>query len=240
LLNARNPSRLQLVAGVPGGVRRGVASMAIVWPCPLSVEVYAAGGRSVSVPRQSCPSCGLVMQFWSGYRRSVRVGDRWWRVWICRARCRGCRVSHGLVPSFLLSGRQDPAGVIGEAIVGIAGGVSIGAMSRRTGVAFATVRGWWRRFRALASRWWSGFAALTVELGGVVPVRWPPGPPAAAVAAIGWAHQAALDRHPVSTLAMWGFVSVVCGGALIGTNTNPPWRVFGKRRFIPPSPMTGL
>ena len=35
-------------------------------------------------------------------------------------------VSHGLIPSFLLKGRQDPAGVIGDAIAEIAGGVSIG------------------------------------------------------------------------------------------------------------------
>ncbi len=88
--------------------------MAIVWPCPVSVEVYAADGRAVSVPRQVCPSCAVPMVFWSGYCRSVRVDDRWWRVWIVRARCRGCRVSHGLLPSFLLSGRQDQVEVIGR------------------------------------------------------------------------------------------------------------------------------
>lgn len=214
--------------------------MAIVWPCPVSVEVYAAGGGRVDVPRPSCPSCSVPMVFWSGYRRSVRVDGRWLRVWIVRARCRGCRVSHGLIPSFLLRGCQDPVEVIGEAVTEIAGGVSIGVVSRRLGLAFTTVRGWWRRFRGRAGMWWSGFAALTVELGGAVPSRWPTGPPAAAVAAIGWAHRAALDRHPVSTPQRWGFVSVVCGGTLIGTTTNPPWRVFGNRRFIPPSPTTGL
>lgn len=180
------------------------------------------------------------MVFWSGYHRSVRVDDRFWWVWIARSRCSSCRVSHALIPSFLLRGRQDPVEAIGEAVAGIAGGVSIGAMSRRIGVPFTTVRGWWRRFRVRASVWWSGFAALTVELGGQVPARWPAGPPAAAVAAIGWAHQAALDRHETLTPSLWAFVSVVCGGMLLGTTTNSPWRVFGNRRFIPPSPTTGL
>jgi hypothetical protein len=32
---------------------------------------------------------------------------------------------------------------------------------------------------------------------------------------------------------------VVCGGQLVTTNTDPPWRVFGNRRFIPPSPFIG-
>jgi hypothetical protein len=88
--------------------------------------------------------------------------------------------------------------------------------------------------------WWSGFAALTIEFGGTIPARWPTGPPAA-VAAIGWAHAAAVDRHPVRTLALWGFVSVIVGGTLIGPgNTTAPWRVFGNRRFMPPIPNNGV
>ena len=84
-----------------------------------------------------------------------------------------------------------------------------------------------------------GFAALTVDLGGTIPARWPSGLPAAAIAAMGWAHQAAMARHEMRTGLLWAFVSVVCGGALITTNTDPPWRVFGNRRFMPPSPFTG-
>lgn len=214
--------------------------MAIVWPCPVSVEVYVAAGRAVVVPRPSCPSCAAPMRFWSGYRRSVRVADRFLRVWVRRARCSACRRSHGLIPSFLLQHRQDRADTIGDAIAGIADGASIGATARGSGVPFTTVRGWWRRFRARAPLWWSGFAALTIEFGGAVPARWPTGPPAAAVAAIGWAHAAAAVRHPARMLAVWGFVAVVSGGTLIGAgNTTPPWRVFGNRRFMPPSPTTG-
>lgn len=130
--------------------------------------------------------------------------------------------------------------MIGGAVAQIAGGSSIGATARWVGVPFTTVRGWWRRFRVRSPVWWSGFAALTIEFGGTVPGRWPTGPPAAAVAAIGWAHAAAAARHPARALPVWGFVSVVSGGLLVGSgNTIPPWRVFGNRRFMPPTPTTG-
>lgn len=214
--------------------------MAIVWLCPLSVESYVAVGRHVVAPRLSCPLCSTPMVFWSGYWRSVRVAGLFWRVWIPRARCRVCRVSHGLIPSFLLAGRQDPGETIGDGLVEIAGGVSIGGVSRRLGLPFTTVRGWWRRFRARAPVWWSGFAALTVELGGMVPPRWPTGPPSAALAAMGWAHVAASVRQPTLMPGLWGFVSVVCGGTVLGTTTNPPWHVYPDRRFIAPSPMLGV
>ena len=214
--------------------------MAIVWPCSESVETYASAGRLVVVPRPLCPSCSTPMVFWSGYRRSVRVGGRFVRVWVRRARCRGCRMSHGLIPSFLVRHRQDLVDTIGVAIALIAGGVSIGATAGRVRVPFTTVRGWWRRFRARAPVWWAGFAAAAVELGDLGPGRWPSGWSAAAVAAIESTHRAALVRHPLRTPTVWGLASVIVGGTLIGpATTNPPWRLFGNRRFMPPSPMTG-
>jgi hypothetical protein len=30
---------------------------------------------------------------------------------------------------------------------------------------------------------------------------------------------------------------LVCGGTLLWTTTNPPWSVFGNRRFMPPAPV---
>ena len=45
--------------------------MAIVWPCPLSVDAYVAAGRKVEFPRPDCPSCAGRLVFWSGYRRHV-------------------------------------------------------------------------------------------------------------------------------------------------------------------------
>ena len=57
---------------------------------------------------------------------------------------------------------------------------------------------------------------------------------ATAFAAMGWAHQAAAARQSVLTASLWGFVSVVCGGVVITTNTDPPRRVFGNRRCLRP------
>src|SRR6266498_753803 len=71
--------------GAPGGSKAVSATVAIVWPCPLSVEEYQAAGRGVRVPRADCPDCGQPMVFWSGYQRYVRLG-RVWRVWVARAR----------------------------------------------------------------------------------------------------------------------------------------------------------
>lgn len=136
-------------------------------------------------------------------------------------------------------GRLDVADTIGSALEMTANGVSIGVTARRADAPFTTVRGWVRRFRERAAVWRSGFAALTVELGGVTPTRWSTSVVAGAVAAMGWAHQAALARQVVLTPPVWGFVSVVCGGTLIGTTKDPPWRAFGDRRFIPPTPPAG-
>ena len=47
--------------------------MAIVWPCPVSVDAYAAAGRGVQVPRPDCLACGAAMTFWSGYWRHLRA-----------------------------------------------------------------------------------------------------------------------------------------------------------------------
>ena len=213
----------------------------MVWPCPLPVEMYVAAGRDVAVPRLSCSGCLLPMTFWSGYERSVRVEGCCHRVWIVRARCLPCRVSHALVPSFLLVGRLDVVETVGRALADVtAGVVSIGAVAGVLDVPFTTVRGWVRRFAVRAPLWWSGFASLTVEFGGAIPARWPTVVSAAAIAAMGWAHQAALVRHELRTGSLWGFVSVVCGGRLLTTNTDPPWHVFGNRRFIPPSPFPGV
>ena len=240
--NVVGPLPVRRVEARRGGVRRGaLPPVVMVWPCALPVEMYVAAGRDVAVPRPSCLGCSLPMMFWSGYERSVRAEGRCHRLWIVRARCPLCRVSHALLPNFLLVGRLDVVDAIGQGLAGVVSErVSIGGAAARLDVPFTTVRGWVRRFTATAARWWSAFSSLTVELGGTIPARWPGVVPAAAIAAMGWAHAAASARHELRTGSLWSFVSVVCGGALIVTNIDPPWRVFGNRRFIPPSPFPGI
>jgi hypothetical protein len=96
--------------------------MSMVWPCPLAVDVYAMLGRAVKVPRPQCPSCSRPMVFWSGYSRHVRWQAREGKIFIPRVRCRGCGVTHALLPAFVLARRLDAAesagAVIGQAASG--------------------------------------------------------------------------------------------------------------------------
>ena len=83
--------------------------MSMVWPCPLTVEAYAAAGRAVRVPRPDCPGCAAPMAVWSGYWRHVRRGGRCRKVFVRRARWRRCGVTHALLPAFALAWRLDAA-----------------------------------------------------------------------------------------------------------------------------------
>ncbi len=90
--------------------------MAIVWPCPLTVDAYAAAGREVEFPRPACPSCAGPMVFWSGYRRCVREAGRCRKIFVPRLRCGPCGVSHALLPAFTLAWRLDAAEIIGAVV----------------------------------------------------------------------------------------------------------------------------
>src|SRR5437588_10602998 len=95
-------------------------AVTIVWACRQDVEVYAAAGREVRVPRPRCPSCRRSMIFWSGYWRFTRTEAG--RCWVRRAKCRGCGMSHALLPSFALVRRLDEVRVVGRARPGVVSG----------------------------------------------------------------------------------------------------------------------
>jgi hypothetical protein len=214
--------------------------VAIVWPCPLPVDAYVAAGREVEVPRPACPSCAGPVVFWSGYWRHVRAGGlaggRCPKIFVPRVRCGPCRVSHALLPAFVLAWRLDVAEAVGAVIGQVAGGVcGVRPAAARAGVPYTTARGWVRRFRARAPELGAGFAALAVELGGE-PIR-----PAAeagrfALAAVGAAFAAAAGLPGWLAVGRWRFASAVSGGRLIAANTGSPFLVAGKRRFMPPVP----
>ncbi len=210
--------------------------MAIVWPCPLAVDAYAAAGRKAEFPRPGCPSCRVPMMFWSGYRRYVRDAGGCRKIFVPRLRCGRCGVTHALLPAFVLAWRVDAADVIGTVIAEVAGGVSgVRPSAQRAGVAHTTARGWCRRFAARAPELGVAFAALAVELGGE-PVRPPADPGRFALAAVRAAFDAAICLPGWLALGTWRFVSAVTGGRLIAANANSPWLVVGKRRFMPPVP----
>jgi len=210
--------------------------VAIVWPCPLSVDAYVAAGRDVEFPRPDCPSCAGPLVFWSGYRRHVRVAGRCRKIFVPRLRCSPCRVSHALLPAFVLAWRLDVAETVGTVIVQVAGGgCGVRPAAARAGVPYTTARGWVRRFRARALELGTAFAALAVELGGEA--IGPAGQPGRfALDAIGAAFAAAAGLPGWLRVGAWRFASSVSGGRLIAANTGSPFLVAGKRRFMPPVP----
>jgi len=128
-----------------------VSPVAIVWPCPLTVDAYVAAGREVGFPRPECPSCAGPLVFWSGYRRHVREGGRCRKIFVPRLRCGRCRVSHALLPAFALAWRLDAVEVIGV-LAEVAGGrCGVRPAAARARVPYTTARGCVRRFAARAA-----------------------------------------------------------------------------------------
>jgi len=210
----------------------------IVWPCPLSVETYLEADGDVEVPRPACPGCGRPTTWWSGYRRFVRAGGTGRAMFVRRVRCGACRVTHAVLPAFLLSGRGDVVETIGaviEAVVAGGRGGGVRPAAARADVPRTTARGWVQRFVARATGLAVGFAALAVELSGDVAVA--VGDAAGrALTAVGAAFEAARALPGWDGLGRWRFASAVTGGKLIATNKNTPYLIVGRRRFMPPVP----
>ncbi len=197
-----------------------MSPVAMVWPCPLTVDAYVAAGREVEFPRPDCPACAGPMMFWSGYRRHVRAAGRCRKIFVPRLRCAPCRVSHALLPAFTLAWRLDVAETVGMVIAEVAGGAR-GARpaAARAGVPYTTARGWVRRFAGRAPELGVAFAALAVELGGQVI-----GPAADAggfaLAAVGAAFAAAACLPGWPAVGAWRFASSVSGGRLIAARSQ--------------------
>jgi hypothetical protein len=67
--------------------------VAIVWPCPLAVDAYAAAGRDLGFPRQDCPACAGAIGSMS-LRPRVHGCARGWRFrLILGSRCTLTRLS---------------------------------------------------------------------------------------------------------------------------------------------------
>jgi len=176
------------------------------------------------------------MTFWSGYRRHVREAGRCRRIFVPRARCGRCRVTHALLPAFVLAWRLDAVESVGAVLAGVAAGVcGVRPAAARLGVPYTTARGWVRRFGARAPQLGVAFAALAVELGGE-----PAGPAVRggrfALEAVIAAFGAASCLPGWLPLGIWRFASSVSGGSLIAANAISPYLIVGRRRFMPPVP----
>ncbi len=93
------------------------------------------------------------------------------KIFVPRLRCGRCRVTHALLPAFVLAWRLAAAEAIATVISEVAGGAGgVRPAAARLGVPHTTARGWCRRFAVRAPGLGVAFAALAVELGGE-PVR---------------------------------------------------------------------
>ncbi|HWE67928.1 MAG TPA: DUF6431 domain-containing protein [Acidimicrobiales bacterium] len=201
----------------------------------MNVESYEAAGRNVGTPLRACPDCGGPLILWSGYGRYVRGRERVHRIWIRRCRCRPCARSHALIPSFLLVRRVDPAAVIGAGLARSVWGLGLRSVAAALEVPHTTVRGWRWRFRARAPVLAAGFGSLAVALGGAA-LELSAHPEAAALEALAGAWDRARIRLGGSIPGPFGFASVVSGGALLATNTTPPWAGLLGGSWMPPVP----
>ncbi len=181
-----------------------------------SVEVRLRAGQI------ACLGCGGELRPWGFARwRTLRDHARPVRLRPRRSRCRGCLVSHVLLPTLVLLRRMDLAVVIGAALV--ARHVerrSRAEVARAAGAPWDTVRGWLRRFEERAAEIRAEFAALAqgwdAELG---PIE-PRGSTALdALEAIGVAAAAAVRRFGPTPL--WALVAGASGGRLLSNTSSP-------------------
>lgn len=114
------------------------APMVTVEVDPERVESRLAAGEL------SCPSCpDGVLAGW-GFARARRVVGMADLVRPRRSRCRGCAVTHVLLPVTLLLRRAYLAELIWAAVVAKAAGGGHRRIGARFGIPSSTVRGWLR------------------------------------------------------------------------------------------------
>jgi hypothetical protein len=145
-----------------------------------------------------------------------------------------CNSGHALLPSFLLERRLDVIDDIGTVVESVTDGVSVvGRVAKCADVPYTTARDWMRRFSARASMLAAGFAGLAVEVGAEAGVT------SLAVDAGRRALQAlrlVFDAVATSSASLWALASVITGGKMLASATDPPWTILGSRRFMPPVP----
>ena len=192
--------------------------MLIVENDAAKVEADLAGGRV------ACPGCGDVLAPWSfARRRFVRSDVLSCEVHPRRARCRRCAKTHVLLPHMLLCRRVDVVAVIGRALTAAAEGAGCRRAAVLVGRPQSTVRGWLRRFRAVAAQLTVHFTVwahrLDANLGPIVPSG---SPIADALAAIGAAARAASLRF--GPRPAWSWASALTGGMLLCNTSSPSKR----------------
>lgn len=181
-----------------------------------SVEVRLRAGEIV------CVGCGGELRPWGYARwRTLREHGRPVRLRPRRSRCRGCQVSHVLLPTLVLLRRVDLVAVIGAALVARHVEHRTRAeVARSAGAPWDTVRGWLRRFGERAVEIRADFATLAhhwdAELGPIEPRG---STVLDALEAIGVAAAAAVRRF--GPTPSWTLVAGASGGRLLSNTSSP-------------------
>lgn len=122
--------------------------MLVVGTASEDIDRMLAAGVGPSLPADArCPTCSGEVGRWPGYRRLVRHRGRTTSLLLHRCRCRACRRTHALLPSFLLAYRRDSLTTIGRALLTAARGGGHRTVADGVDLPAATVRGWLRRAR---------------------------------------------------------------------------------------------
>lgn len=190
--------------------------MIIVGIDAAAVETGLMGGRL------ACPTCGRGLRPWGyGVEREVRLRVGIERRRFRRSICRGCGATHVLVPEDTLVRRRDAVEVVGAALTAKAGGDGHRRIAADLGRPPSTVRGWLRRFAAMAEALREHFTRWAHALDPVHD-RVSPGGSALfdAVEAVGVLGIVAVRRF--GPRPPWSLASVVTGGGLL-CNTSSLW-----------------
>ncbi|WP_078294676.1 hypothetical protein [Mycobacterium sp. D16R24] len=187
---------------------------------PERVESQLAAGEV------SCPSCpdGVLVRW--GFARVRRVVGSVEPVRPRRSRCRGCAVTHVLLPVTLLLRRAYVAELIWAAVVAKAAGAGHRVIGARLGIPAGTVRGWLRVLtgRVQVVRHW--FISVAVTAGVDVSIPRASGSGCGDVlAAVGAAREAITARfggESVIGAVTSARVAAACSGARLLSPGWPP------------------
>ncbi len=168
----------------------------------------AAASADLAGGLLACPSCGTgqLARWGHGRERVIRLlGGVTARLRPDRARCRSCRRTHILLPSWCAPRRADAIEVIGTGLAAALGGAGCARIGADLDVPAATVRGWLRRLRSRAEEMrWFAMGQLGA-IGGTGPAL--PGPDASplhdALNAVAAAAHAAITGHGFARADLW-------------------------------------
>lgn len=119
---------------------------------PQTVKQYATApicpGREIEVPEQ-CPSCQAIGELirWGYYRRQVKTGVVIRPILVQRVRCKGCEVTHGLLPDFVHPYRHYALVLMQQVIwlhlfLGLSGERLLAKLGLSAGPEVETLRAW--------------------------------------------------------------------------------------------------